>query len=197
MVAYIALFVALPRLRLAVLAAGPLALILVVASAKASTPLHAGSSLGALQFHAALRGRFADAPCPDGTPNDTVCVSTSGTGTARGLGSVSTRYLNFRRLPGSSCEFWHSNPVLAVSGKGEIDLAVTTPAGVCVVDGTFEGVMGSLVFTVTGGSGSYAGASGSGTFVIAGIADAGQTDTLDGTITVPGLDFDPQFLRVL
>jgi hypothetical protein len=58
---------------------------------------------------------------------------------------------------------------------------------------TATGVLnGSLVFTVTGGSGQYAGASGQGTFETrGGPGTTGRnTDTLGGSLTVPNIPFD-------
>jgi hypothetical protein len=76
---------------------------------------------------------------------------------------------------------------LTVAGKGEIDVAV---ADACVPDA----VNGTQTFTVTGGTGSYAGASGSGTLtrVVGPIGAHGRTgtETWTGTLEVPGFDFD-------
>jgi hypothetical protein len=108
----------------------------------------------------------------------------------QGLGVVSEQYLNVVEDPDSPCERWHSNPVLTVRGKGELDLSLRPPNG-CVVPTT--GVLNaSLVYTVTGGSGVYAGASGQGTFVTrGGPGTTGRNaDTLGGSLTVPNLVFD-------
>ena len=168
---------------LALVAAGSISLLTAAVGAAAR------QDSGTLTLHADLRGPVTEAVCPAGTPANMVCDLSTGGGTVRGLGTVSTNYLNLHGPPGTSCEFWHSNPVLAVAGKGSIDLAVTTPSGSCV-NGTFSTVDAALVFTVTGGSGIYADASGGGTFVTRGSIRAVNTDTLDGTITVPGLAFD-------
>jgi hypothetical protein len=128
--------------------------------------------------------------CPPGTDASTACFQTSGNGLVPGLGVVSEQYLNYVEDADSSCERWHSSPVLTVQGKGKLDLSVRPPNG-CVVPTT--GVLnGSLVFTVTGGSGIYAGASGQGTFVTrGGPGTTGRnTDTLGGSLTVPNLVFD-------
>jgi hypothetical protein len=156
-----------------------------------SVPVAAARTTGTLSLsHAVLAGRVNQVECPAGTDPSTACFQTSGTGVVPGLGVVSEQYLNFVEDPDSSCERWHSNPVLTVRGKGEIDLSVRPPNG-CVVPTT--GVLNaSLVFTVTGGSGIYAGASGQGTLETrGGPGTTGRnTDTLGGSLTVPGLVFD-------
>jgi hypothetical protein len=140
--------------------------------------------------HAVLAGRVNQVECPSGTDASTACFQTSGTGLVPGLGVVSEHYLNYVEDPDSSCERWHSTPVLSVKGKGELDLAVH-PAQGCVTPTT--GVLNaSLVFTVTGGSGMYAGASGQGTLVTrGGPGTTGRNaDTLGGSLTVPNVVFD-------
>jgi hypothetical protein len=139
---------------------------------------------------AILAGRVNQVECPAGTDASTACFQTSGGGVVPGLGVVSEQYLNYVEDADSSCERWHSRPVLTVQGKGELDLSVRPPQE-CVVPIT--GVLnGSLVFTVTGGTGIYAGASGQGTFVTrGGPGSTGRNaDTLGGNLTVPGLVFD-------
>jgi len=155
------------------------------------TPAGSARMAGTLPLsHAVLAGRVNQVDCPAGTDASTACFQTSGTGVVPGLGVVSEHYLNYVEDPDSSCERWHSTPVLTVTGKGELDLSVRPPQG-CVVPTT--GVLNaSLVFTVTGGSGIYAGASGQGTFVTrGGPGTTGKNaDTLGGSLTVPGLVFD-------
>jgi HYR domain len=156
-----------------------------------SVPVAGARTTGTLSLsHAVLAGRINQVECPPGTADSTACFQTSGTGVVPGLGVVSEQYLNFVEDPDSSCERWHSNPVLTVRGKGEIDLSLRPPNG-CVVPTT--GVLNaSLVYTVTGGSGIYAGASGQGTFVSRGGPGTTDrnTDTLAGGLTVAGLVFD-------
>jgi hypothetical protein len=75
---------------------------------------------------------------------------------------------------------------LVVAGKGEIRLAIS-PGERCVEP---EPVRNEpQTFTVTGGSGGYDGATGSGRLERS-ISGGRGTDTLIGTLTVPGLDFD-------
>src|SRR5204863_5302434 len=80
---------------------------------------------------------------------------------------------------------------LVVAGKGEIDIA-TVEAPECVDQ---EAVRTQTQrFNITGGTGIYAGASGSGTVerILSGLTPSGRsgTETWTGTLAVPGLDFD-------
>jgi hypothetical protein len=80
---------------------------------------------------------------------------------------------------------------ITVVGKGEIQLAVAD--GAQCIDGQAIRTQ-SQTFTVTGGTGLYAGASGSGTLerILGGDTDSGRHgfETWTGTLNVPGLDFD-------
>ena len=79
----------------------------------------------------------------------------------------------------------------AVANKGEIHLAVAEAAQ-CFDE--LDLGTATLAFTVTGGTGIYAGASGSGTVShVASLSSDGKSrgeQTWNGTLTVPGLDFD-------
>jgi HYR domain len=165
--------------------------LLVLAVLVVSAPIAGARTTGTLVLsHAVLAGAINQVDCPAGTDPTTACFQISGTAVVPGLGAVSDHYMLFVEDPDSSCERWHSSPVLSVRGKGEIHLSVLPPNG-CVVPTT--GVLnGSLVFTVTGGSGVYSGASGQGTFETrGGPGTTGRnTDTLAGNLTVPGLMFD-------
>lgn len=147
--------------------------------------------------HAVLTGRIAQVDCPAGAPDSMACFQLTNKGRIRGLGAVLEQNLIFVEGADTSCEHWHASPVLTVPGKGEIELSLH-PAGDCVVPTT--GILAaSLVFTVTGGTGIYAGASGSGALLVRGTPGSTNTATeiLDGSLTVAGLDFDlaPPVLR--
>jgi hypothetical protein len=79
---------------------------------------------------------------------------------------------------------------LIVAGKGEIELRLGGSG--CLDRDPFNPVRGEEAFTVTNGSGTYAGASGGGTITHVSTGPPGWrgTDTWTGTLTVPGLDFD-------
>jgi hypothetical protein len=88
------------------------------------------------------------------------------------------------------CPDWRITGVVSVAGKGEIDFVAASPG--CV---DAQNPNGHVNYTVTGGGGAYAGASGTGTIVgsRAHETDPGIgtiTDTWAGTLDVPGLTFD-------
>ncbi len=150
-----------------------------------------GRAAGTLQLsHAVLSGHVSQVDCQAGAPASTACFLSTNKGVVPGLGAVSEQNMNVVENADSDCEHWRSSSVLTVAGKGEIDLSLRSP-GECVVPAT--GILAaSLVFTVTGGSGAYAGASGSGTALTTGHPGTTNTSTdiLDGSLTVPGLEFD-------
>jgi hypothetical protein len=72
---------------------------------------------------------------------------------------------------------------LTVAGKGTIDVAIADGTE-CVFGGTY-----SRPFEVTGGTGMYSNAAGSGTFTRRALPPH-QNDTWAGTLVVPDLEFD-------
>jgi hypothetical protein len=135
------------------------------------------------------------APCPAGTRSGVACPGRAATGVVPGLGRVTESYSFLADTTPSSCPAGSVKilgyPVRwVVAGKGELHFAVDERSE-CI--GSDAGFTVDQSFTITGGTGSYAGASGSGT------ADRtlSQTDrgaagreTWTGTLTVPGLEFD-------
>lgn len=153
---------------------------------------------GSLELHAALNmvsRRAAAGDCPPGTPSTIECHPREGKAVVPGLGSVSESYL-YRvdtapaGCPAGSFKVLSTTGRFTVAGKGEIQLAV----GESPDCHTLENVLApTRSFTITGGSGTFAGASGSGTldqtatFTSTGAAG---TDTWVGSLAVPGLEFD-------
>ena len=86
---------------------------------------------------------------------------------------------------GSGCWRWRITGTLRVAGKGDLTYSASDPG--CQRQST-----ATLPFAVTGGSGKYAGASGSGTLAIPSFTEATLTglQTWTGTLDVPGLEFD-------
>jgi HYR domain len=153
-------------------------------------------TLGALQLHATFTDTFYEAPCPPGgtVPAQVECFLFTGKAVVPGLGKATATWQLIDDLTeGLSCQHFNfTTIVIKVAGKGEIDASLTDPKTHCwtrppVVAGPFGG-------TVTGGSGSYAGASGdlqvtqNFTDEVGGAGDA--VETWAGTLSVPGLDFD-------
>ena len=144
---------------------------------------------GVLQIESA-RGT----PCPPGTPSSFTCPGRTGSGLVRGVGAVTEAYTYLGDSAHPSCiggiKILGYPVRWTVAGKGEIHFAVHEHAG-CLSDAV--AFTADQTFTITGGTGVYAGASGSGTAVRAlGRTDTGATgrETWTGTLTVPGLEFD-------
>ena len=157
----------------------------------AVTVAHA-DSVGTLQVNGTFTTHFDYVECPVGTPATTECFRfvSFGTGVVPGLGKVTTAFTLIYDDYGSACAHVHAQIPILVAGKGEIDLA-TRSIG-CINPNT-PGLVPSSEVTVSGGSGRYAGASGSGVLDNQGIANrsVGQrTDTWTGTLNVAGLTFD-------
>lgn len=129
--------------------------------------------------------------CPSGTPAASNCWSIDSAGVIRGLGNVTESGLLIVDNVHTTCEKWHATPVLTVAGKGTIRLSLQVPS--CISDPNGNGVSGaSMALTVTGGTGPYASASGSGTDVTDDASGIGLngSDTLSGNITAPSTTFD-------
>jgi hypothetical protein len=151
---------------------------------------------GTLQLNATVRQnwRLSRDFCPPGTPAVADCLRSVGEGEVSGLGYVTVTY--DKLLPGDDedCFILHNNrATIEIAGKGTLELWRDGRA--CGTgpppreDGPFE-------FAVAGGSGTYAGASGSLAYRSSVAMGNGAcrcgiaTDTWTGTLTVPGLDFD-------
>jgi HYR domain len=176
----------------------PLALCVGVAVAAIAAGAAAGSgdrTAGTLELNALVSSyyNFDRAYCPAGVPAAGDCVRFTGEGTVRGLGAVTTTYTKI--LPGAdpACVVVQNNSaVITVAGKGTLE--VSRPGTICT--GPAPLTTGPYTFTVTGGSGAYAGASGTLAFrtsvgSLDGACRCGSSqDTWAGSITVPGHEFD-------
>ena len=158
-----------------------------------STPTR---TLGALELRATFRDTLNEESCPPGAPvpAQVECFRFDGDGVVPGLGKATVAWHLIDDLTdGLSCEHFNfTTIVVKVAGKGEIDASLTDPKTHCWTRPPL--VAGPFVGTVTGGSGSYAGASGN-LQVTVNVTEesggAGQAiETWVGTLTVPGLDFD-------
>ena len=172
------------RLALAVLATAlAVATSVEVASGVAKT----GATMGSLTFEAVLAMTSTPGPCPSGSPPDAdLCAARTGSGAVRGLGEVSETYTFFVQ-EGNCDRVFETTVRLEVAGKGELQLAVDPYRGECIS----SALNLSRAFTITGGSGIYAGASGGGTVShrVSSTSGSGR-DTGTGTMRVPGLEFD-------
>jgi HYR domain len=174
--------------RVVVLALG---VALVAASAAAASRADESNTLQLSSVF--LKGQQANTivDCPQGTPASSNCWSIDSAGAVRGLGSVTESGVLIVDDVHTTCEKWHATPVLTVAGKGTIQLSLQGPS--CISDPNGNGVSGaSMTLTLTGGTGPYANASGSGTDVTDDASGIGLngSDTLSGSITAPNTTFD-------
>jgi hypothetical protein len=160
---------------------------LAVASVRADA-----DSVGTFQVNGTFLVKFDRVDCPAGISAATNCFSTVSlrTGVFPGLGDVGpAAYTLFWDDFGSPCPYVHAQIPLLVSGKGEIDLAMAFTA--CFTADLFP----PTEVTVSGGSGRYAGASGSGMLDfhppnLTGPGSGSRVIAWTGTLNVAGLVFD-------
>ncbi len=152
-------------------------------------------SAGTLQVAGSFRTqyKFDDGYCPPGTEALSGCVRFVGTAEVPGLGRATPTYVKILPPNDPNCPVVQFNAAsIEIAGKGTIHVArqgrscgQTAPASV-----------GPLNYTVIGGSGMYAGASGRLAFRSAvgrmdvTCACGKSTDTWTGTLTVSGIEFD-------
>jgi len=170
---------------LAAAVAGTLALV----DARSSSSLAAGN----LNLRGTLRVVSEPAACPPGAPADAAgCRARTGKAPVRGLGIASETYTWFYRLGPPTCPSADVGKPLAttgrllVAGKGEIRFALAD-GDRCVEEEPMRNEPQG--FTITGGTGVYAGATGSGT-VERSISGGFGSETWAGTLTLPGQEFD-------
>ncbi len=150
---------------------------------------------------AAFATEYSSVPCV-GVPTAHHCVPTTGAALVPGLGSVTAEYVyTVFAPPGEKCDsvgkswpFTTTTNVLTVAGKGEIYLTLNNAAAVdssgCSAPSGGPNTF-PLLFTVTGGTGKFAGASGSGTLEKTWGSNLPKgEDAITGTFTVPGFTFD-------
>lgn len=173
---------------------------LVIAGA-ALVPLAAGSAAATYSLQAKVPWQGVPARCGGSYPTSVTCYGHPGGRVAvPGLGVVSQSYAYpVETNPGPACsggfQVLPYSARLVVSGKGALSLAVDAAEG-CLQGPPSDTVLGpTQTFRVTGGSGLYAGASGSGVLsrTRIGRQSSGHgfgTDVWRGTLVVPGLVFD-------
>jgi hypothetical protein len=175
----------------------------VLALALAAPAGSRGTAVDALSLHVELRITGGLGTCPEGTASTIECIPRRGQGSASGLGELSESYVYLlESVPEGACPsgatYFRAGtyPVqLVVAGKGAIDLLVQGSPD-CLLDAgpaNLAFLQPTQKFTVAGGSGRYAGASGDGTVSRrvsqTAVGHAG-VETWQGTLVVPGLEFD-------
>jgi HYR domain len=181
-----------PALLLALAAVGSRHAAAFGAAGASSGPL---AATGTFALAAELVVRYPPKACPPGTPSSIECFARAGSTTIRGLGTVTESYpYSVDGFPvGCAANQVRVLPAvvqITVAGKGELELRVDGSG--CIDRVPPAPVQGVETFTITGGTGKYAGASGLGTIahVSNGPPAWSGTDTWTGTLVVPGLEFD-------
>lgn len=171
-----------------------LGLALLTAGAGTAAVSGADRASGALNLDANLSLHSTIGGCPP-PPGMDECASRKISGPLPGVGVVMGAYELPIDLAGPTCsaitgKFASHTIRLLVAGKGEVVVAVAE--GPCV--DTEPTLTQTQAFTVIGGTGSYVGASGSGTLerTLGGPSDTGRRglERWKGTLSVPGLEFD-------
>lgn len=147
---------------------------------------------GTLNLQAQIRFVSNPAPCPPATPLDVICHgrTTLSPSVVQGLGPMSAAYTfmaTFTGCPEATARVLAYPARLSIDRKGDLDLAVAEYPG-CLAQANVPGAS-PQTFTVTGGTGVFAGASGSGTVTrVAGPPGLNVMgmDTWTGTVLVPG-----------
>jgi hypothetical protein len=152
-------------------------------------------SVGTLQLNGTFNNNFSPFSCPAGTPATTAC---HGNVSARanlipGLGVVTMApFTLFLDDFASACTRLHAQIPILIAGKGEIDLAM--PSTGCITPDQLRTQFPPIEVAVSGGSGRYAGASGSGVLTfsntLTGLETGHALITWTGTLNVVGLSFD-------
>ena len=164
-------------------------------------PAAGGRTSGTLSLNASILWSGTGAACGGGFPPAAEChTRTSNPVAVPGLGFLSESYVYpIDVQPGSACP---ANTVmilpytarLIVKDRGEILLGV--PSGGCVEGFSTAAISATQTFRVTGGSGVFTGASGSGvvrrtqTQFATGTTRSSGVDTWEGTLAAPGFDPD-------
>jgi HYR domain len=174
----------------AIAAAATLLLATAVTSPVGASP----QAVGTLDLAARLLLASDLGECPAAAAN--TCASRRQAGSFPGLGQVASSYTWLADVGSPSCATGFGKALahtlrLVVASKGEIEVAFA-PGAQCIDQEAVRSQTQS--FTITGGTGAYAGASGAGTItqVLESQTATGRagTATWAGTLSVPGLDFD-------
>jgi hypothetical protein len=170
-----------------------IAVLALAAAGLVCVPTSAPFAAGTLNLQESLRLLASDpvACPPEAPPNPTECRARTGTGSVRGLGTVSATYIWAYRIGPPTCTPDLAKPLattgrLTVQGKGEIRFSLADGAR-CVPQEPVRNEPQD--FTITGGTGAFEGASGSGVLTRTVTAGAGS-ERWTGTLVAPAVEFD-------
>ncbi len=177
------------------------ALCAALAAAVALGPLASGSPAATFAFQVESAWEGSPAVCAGSYPRTVLCfLHPGGPVAVSGLGVVSQSYVYpVETEPGPACKGGFNvlpyTARLAVKGKGEIFLTLGAVED-CLFGQPSDTVLSpTQSFTITGGSGVYAGASGSGVVKRTQIhrtrsGHGAGTDIWEGRLVAPSLEFD-------
>jgi hypothetical protein len=146
------------------------------------------ASAGSLvPFRATFANTNTMAPCPPNAPAPSFCVALAGSGHATHMGKIQFSGLTVVNLAsncGPGC-FTDSGPNTLTAANGDQITLDNTGKNSATSDPTIRTKTGTYV--VTGGTGRFSGASGSGTAsVIINTATSTSVGTLTGVLSTPG-----------
>jgi hypothetical protein len=151
---------------------------------------------GELALGAELRLHSILGACSSSAPPGGECAARTASGLVPGLGAVTENYQFPVGLGPPSCavgfgEALASSSRFVIAGKGEIHFALAEGGCIAQEEPIYNQTQ---AYRITGGTGVYAGASGSGTVErkLGGATATGRhgTETWSGTLSAPGLEFD-------
>ena len=168
-----------------------LGLTLLGATAAAASEWGSTKAAGTLNLQMTMGVTSDGVACPPGMPADANCFARAGSAAVAGLGRVSEEYTWPFTVGPPTCPATLAKPRattgrFVVAGKGDISFALSDGAN-CV---DVEPVRNEpQAFTITGGTGVFASAAGSGT-VKRSLGGGAGTEIWTGTLEVPGYTFD-------
>ncbi|HLW03635.1 MAG TPA: hypothetical protein VKT82_33620 [Ktedonobacterales bacterium] len=133
-------------------------------------------------FQVTFRDTLAPVACPAGQPAGTLCLAFKGQGQAPSLGTTSlARTAIVSATPGSDgCQPISSTGTLTAADGGKVNF--TAAGEYCASNDT-----ATYTYTITGGTGKYQGASGTGTIRFPPSSGNTGVETWSGTLLYPGM----------